>query len=186
MVRGLRPAYPAELAAAGVEGSVLLDLRIDPRGVPVETAVARGCGSAELDQAVVRAASLWRLTPPLWKSRPVEVTCRFEVRFHGGRDPNVHGDAATGPGSQSLVRCDPGGAAGQRAPRMAAESCARARAASAALAHEAAHRLAESVAQGPREKQYCGTVTISQHGSASCLARATGARQFTRRPVDAP
>ena len=29
-----------------------------------------------------------RFAPPLWKSRPVAVTCRIEVRFHSGRDQN--------------------------------------------------------------------------------------------------
>ncbi len=88
MVRWLRPAYPADLAQAGVEGSVLLDISIDARGQPVATTVDQSSGSAELDRAAVRAASLWRFAPPLWKSRPVAVTCRIEVRFHSGRDQN--------------------------------------------------------------------------------------------------
>ena len=184
MVRWLRPAYPADLAAAGVEGAVLLDLKIDPSGVPVETTVTQSSGSTQLDQAAVRAASLWRFAPPLWKSRPVEVTCRIEIRFHSGRDPHLHGDAAARPGGQSLVRCDPGGAAGRRAPGMAARSCARARAASAALADEAAQRLAEPMAHGPREKQQRSTVTISQHRSASCMARGGwGAAVYRAHPA---
>ena len=170
MVRWLRPAYPAELAAAAVEGAVLLDLRIDPSGVPVETKVTQSSGSMRLDQAAVRAASLWRFAPPLWKSRPVAVKCRIEVRFHSGRDPHLHGSAAARPDSQSLVRCDPRGAAGQRARGMTARSHAGARAARAALADEAANRFAEPMAHGPREEQQRGTVTISQHGSASCMA----------------
>ena len=182
MVRWLRPAYPAELAASGVEGSVLLDLKIDPYGVPVETKVTQSSGSAELDQAAVRAARLWRFAPPLWNSRPVAVTCRIEVRFHSGRDPHIHGDAAARPGSQSLVRCDPGGATGQRAPGMAARSCARGRAASAALANEAANRLAEPVTQGSWEKQQRGTVTISQHSRHPARLEAAGARQSTAHP----
>jgi TonB family protein len=82
MVRWLRPEYPVERALAGVEGSVLLDLLIDPHGQPVESMVAQRSESPELDEAALRAANLWRFAPPLWKSRPVEVWARVEVRYN--------------------------------------------------------------------------------------------------------
>lgn len=48
MVRWLRPAYPAELAAAGIEGAVLLDLKIDP---------SRGAGRDQSDSELRIAAA---------------------------------------------------------------------------------------------------------------------------------
>lgn len=91
MVRWLRPSYPVDWALAGVQGSVVLDLLISPNGRPVEINVAQGSGSPELDRSAARAASDWRFAPPRWRSQPVEVWGRVEVRFvaHAGeaRDP---------------------------------------------------------------------------------------------------
>jgi TonB family protein len=82
MVRWLRPEYPLEWAVAGMDGSVLLDQRIDAHGQPVKTTVARGSGSPQLDEAALHAANAWRFAPPLWKSQPVEVSSQIEVRFN--------------------------------------------------------------------------------------------------------
>jgi TonB family protein len=82
MVRWLRPDYPIEWAVAGMDGSVLLDQRIDAHGQPVRTNVARSSGSPQLDEAALRAANAWRFAPPLWKSQAVEVLSQIEVRFN--------------------------------------------------------------------------------------------------------
>jgi TonB family protein len=82
MVRWLRPEYSTDCASPATEGSTVLDLLINATGQPVEITVARSSGSTELDGAASRAASLWRFAPPLWKSRPVEVWGRIELRFH--------------------------------------------------------------------------------------------------------
>lgn len=82
MVRWFRPEYRIEWALAGMEGSVVLDLLIDPNGQPVQATVAQRSGSPELDEAALRAANLWRFAPPSWKSRPIEVWGRVEVRFN--------------------------------------------------------------------------------------------------------
>ena len=82
MVRWLRPEYRADWAAAGANGSAVLDLLIEPGGEPVELKLAQSSGSAQLDQAVLRAADLWRFAPPRWNSQPVEVWGRVELRFH--------------------------------------------------------------------------------------------------------
>ncbi len=81
LVRWLRPQYPPDWAAAGVSGSVVLDLLIDPSGKPVAITVAQSSGSAQLDAATLTAAKLWRFAPPRWKSGSVEVWGRVEVRF---------------------------------------------------------------------------------------------------------
>jgi TonB family protein len=81
MVRWLRPQYPSDWAAAGMSGTVVLDLLIDADGRPVEITVTQSSGSAQLDHAAQRAADDWRFAPPRWKSGPVEVWGRLEVRF---------------------------------------------------------------------------------------------------------
>jgi TonB family protein len=63
MVRWLRPDYPIEWAVAGMDGSVLLDPRIDAHGQPVRTNVARSSGSPQLDEAALHAANAWRFAP---------------------------------------------------------------------------------------------------------------------------
>jgi periplasmic protein TonB len=87
MVRWLRPSYPADWASAGVQGSVLLDLLIDPNGQPIEIKIAQGSGSQALDQSAARAANDWRFAPPRWNSQPVEVWARIEVRFVARENP---------------------------------------------------------------------------------------------------
>jgi TonB family protein len=81
LVRWLRPEYPPDWAAAGVSGSVVLDLLINPGGKPVAISVAQSSGSAQLDAAARTAAKAWRFAPPRGKSEPVEVWGRVEVRF---------------------------------------------------------------------------------------------------------
>jgi TonB family protein len=82
MIRWLRPEYSTGCASPGTEGSVVLDLLIDPSGQPAEITVVQSSGSSELDKAALHAANLWRFAPPLWKSRPVEVWGRIELRFN--------------------------------------------------------------------------------------------------------
>jgi TonB family protein len=73
--------YGVAHTRAGVERSVVLDLLMDERGQPVEVVLAQGSGPSELDEATSRAAKLWRLSPPRFKSRPVEVWGHVEVRY---------------------------------------------------------------------------------------------------------
>jgi TonB family protein len=83
MARWFRPVYyPIECTLPGLQGSVVLDLLIDPNGRPVEIKVAQSSGSLQLDGAALHAAGLWRFAPPLWKSQPVEVWGRIELRFN--------------------------------------------------------------------------------------------------------
>jgi TonB family protein len=82
MVRWFRPEYRIEQALAGMEGSVVLDLVIDPSGQPIQRTVAQSSGSAELDEATLRAAEIWRFAPPSRKSGALDVWGRVEVRFN--------------------------------------------------------------------------------------------------------
>jgi TonB family protein len=83
MVQWIRPDYSAdECASLGAERSVVLDLLIDPNGQAVKIAPAETSGSPELDEAALSAARVWRFSPPVWKSKPVEVWGQIELRFH--------------------------------------------------------------------------------------------------------
>jgi TonB family protein len=82
MVRWFRPEYRIEQALAGMEGSVVLDLVVDASGQPVQKTIAQRSGSAELDEAALRAAEFWRFASPSWKYGALEVRGRVEVRFN--------------------------------------------------------------------------------------------------------
>lgn len=83
MTRWLRPVYPAEWAAAGVRESLVLELRIDSQGRPVDIAVLQPSGSARLDLTVLQAAPSWRFAWPPSKYPPDAMWARIEVRFNG-------------------------------------------------------------------------------------------------------
>jgi len=83
MVRWLRPVYAStHCGMFRAHGPLVLDLRIEPDGQPVEIKIAQGSGSPQLDKAVLHAAGLWRFAPPEWKSQPMEVWGRIELQFN--------------------------------------------------------------------------------------------------------
>ncbi len=83
MVGWLRPLYASTHCGILREhGPLVLDLLIEHGGKPVEIKIAQGSGSSQLDKAALRAAGFWRFAPPVWKSQPVEVWGRVELRFN--------------------------------------------------------------------------------------------------------
>jgi TonB family protein len=82
ILRWVRPMYPTEWAEAGKEGSVVLNVHIDNRGQPIEVGIARGSGTAELDESALAAVHNWTFTPPLQNSWPVSVWAEVELRFN--------------------------------------------------------------------------------------------------------
>lgn len=82
LIRWVRPVYPIESALTNMEGSALLDLRIDPEGRPIQISIARSSGAPALDAAALEAVQRWRFAPPRWKGRPLEVQARVELKFH--------------------------------------------------------------------------------------------------------
>jgi protein TonB len=57
------PRYPVEAMRRGEEGTVVLQVAVDPEGRPVSIDVSRRSGSRELDRAAVEAVSRWRFAP---------------------------------------------------------------------------------------------------------------------------
>lgn len=61
--RTTTPRYPIESMRRGEQGTVLLRVRVDRDGVPVEIDVARSSGFRQLDRAAREAVLRWRFRP---------------------------------------------------------------------------------------------------------------------------
>ena len=73
------PAYPAEAIAQGIEGKVVLDVRIDRNGV-IETLSVR-TGHPLLAEAACRTVRTWSYTPVKVNGVPVGIDTDVEVTF---------------------------------------------------------------------------------------------------------
>lgn len=82
-------AYPANLYADGVEGTVVLRLFIDESGnvVPDSTQIAEGSGYPELDTAALAGVPDMRFAPARRDGQPVATAFLQPVQFRrpGGR-----------------------------------------------------------------------------------------------------
>jgi len=74
------PEYSEEARAAKWQGAVLLQLVVDPSGVPQNIQVARSLGLG-LDQKAIEAVQKWRFTPAFKDGQPVPVAANIEVNF---------------------------------------------------------------------------------------------------------
>lgn len=75
------PRYPARALQRGESGTVLVQARIGPDGVPTSVTVARGSGSRVLDRAAVDAVRRWRFQPALQDGRPAVGTVNVPIEF---------------------------------------------------------------------------------------------------------
>jgi periplasmic protein TonB len=80
LVRGDSPPYPTEARAEGVEGDVLLEIVVDPRGVVTRARVLRSA-SRWLDEAALAAVTNFRFAPATLAGRAVSVRMRWPVEF---------------------------------------------------------------------------------------------------------
>ncbi len=80
LIKQVKPVYPADAKAEGVEGLVRLNVRIDKEGLVVETEVERS-PDARLSDAAVEAVSQWIYAPTLLNGDPVEVFTVVDVNF---------------------------------------------------------------------------------------------------------
>ena len=81
LVSQVKPVYPAELQAAGVEGTVLLRAVISMQGNLLGLSVINTSVAPELAKAATDAVSQWRYTPTLLNGQPVEVATTIAVNF---------------------------------------------------------------------------------------------------------
>ena len=73
------PVYPEVAARAHVEGVVIIEATIDPRGRVVNATVLRGV--PVLDDAALEAVRKWVYTPTLLNGVPTPVIMTVTLRF---------------------------------------------------------------------------------------------------------
>jgi protein TonB len=75
----VRPVYPPDARAAGIEGVVILEVRIARDGSIEEAHVIKSI--PELDQAAIDAVKQWRFTPTLMNGVPTAVMMTTTISF---------------------------------------------------------------------------------------------------------
>jgi TonB family protein len=83
-IKDVKPIYPADAAAAGVTGTVILEAVMAKDGSVRNIAVLRSIPL--LDQAAVDAVRQWMFTPTLLNGVPVEITMTVSVTFEARRN----------------------------------------------------------------------------------------------------
>jgi len=78
-IRDVKPVYPAEAQAAGIQGVVIIEATIGPAGYVSDARVLRSVPF--LDQAAVDAVRQWAFTPTLLNGAPVSVIMTVTVNF---------------------------------------------------------------------------------------------------------
>jgi protein TonB len=78
-IKDVKPEYPADAQAAGIQGVVILETIIGPSGAVSDARVLRSIPA--LDQAAVDAVRQWEFTPTLLNGVPVPVIMTVTVNF---------------------------------------------------------------------------------------------------------
>ena len=78
-IRDVKPVYPQDALAAGVQGVVILEVVIGPAGNVVNAKILRSIPL--LDQAALDAVRQWEFTPTLLNGAPVSVIMTVTVNF---------------------------------------------------------------------------------------------------------
>jgi TonB family protein len=81
IVHKVEPAYTEEAKAAGLEGTVGLQIEITAKGSTTNIQVLKSLGMG-LDETAVQAVSKWRFKPAQKDGQPVAVIAHIEVNFH--------------------------------------------------------------------------------------------------------
>ncbi len=79
IVKKVRPAYPAEAKAAGIQGTVRMEVVIAKDGTAKDITVMSG--PKELSPGAVEAVRQWQWQPTNVDGSPVEVVTEIEVNF---------------------------------------------------------------------------------------------------------
>ena len=78
-IQDVRPIYPADARDAGVQGVVVMEIRIEGDGQVSQARVVRSVPM--LDEAALQAVQQWRFVPTLLNGAPVPVVMTVTVQF---------------------------------------------------------------------------------------------------------
>jgi TonB family protein len=67
----VKPRYPESARRRGIEGTVLLKMRITAQGRVEDVQVVRSAGYPELDESAIEAVRRWRFEPARRNGAPV-------------------------------------------------------------------------------------------------------------------
>jgi TonB family protein len=95
------PEYSEEARAAKWQGAVLLQVVIDPSGVPQNIQVVRPLGLG-LDQKAIEAVQKWRFKPGVKDGQTVPVMANIEVNFGLLQSPEPTVAVSLGPGAVTV------------------------------------------------------------------------------------
>jgi TonB family protein len=79
-IKDVKPAYPESAKAAGMQGIVIMEIRVDSDGSVVDAKVLRPIGEP-LDSAAMDAVLQWRFMPTLLNGSPVEILMTVTINF---------------------------------------------------------------------------------------------------------
>ncbi len=79
LVTKVNPVYPEAARQAGIQGTVLLEAKIDEKGDVVAAKVLKSV--PELDQAAIDALKQWKYEPVILEGKPVGVVFTVTIRF---------------------------------------------------------------------------------------------------------
>jgi TonB family protein len=78
-IKDVKPFYPADAHAAGVQGIVVIEVAIDPEGAVADAQVLRSI--PQLDQAALDAVRQWKYMPMLLNGAPVSLMMTVTIAF---------------------------------------------------------------------------------------------------------
>lgn len=81
VVRMVVPEYPREAKAAGIEGSVMLQIIVDERGYVISASVIAADPPGIFEDAAIQAIMKWRFRPAKFRGKPIKVQTNQTVEF---------------------------------------------------------------------------------------------------------
>ena len=79
-IRDVKPEYPPQARAHGVQGDVLTQIVIDTEGKPTNIKILHG--DTVLSEAAIDAVKQWRYEPYRINKQLVEVETTIKIQFH--------------------------------------------------------------------------------------------------------